>query len=156
LIASSASHRPIVEGDASLTPRSMTNRCSSERLKRESGTPRLLGSSHAIALTSATCSGGEAARASRASSVAQSLDPLLTEPSSPPPDEFGQHLQPLTDLNVAQPVRGVQHKLGSQHLTVRTGITRGTVLKLAALLIAQHDLISAAARHHHQNSRRYP
>jgi hypothetical protein len=39
LIASLASHRPIVEADASLTPRSTTNRCSSERLKRDSGRP---------------------------------------------------------------------------------------------------------------------
>jgi hypothetical protein len=145
-----------VEADASLTPRSRTNLCSSERLKRESGTPWLLGSSHAIALTSATCSGGEAARSSRAFPVAQPLDPLLVEPFSPPPDKLGQHLQPLTDLDVAQPFRGVQHELGSQHLTMGTRVTRSAVFQLVALLIAQHDLISAAARHHHENSSRYP
>jgi hypothetical protein len=152
LIASSASHRPIVDADASLTPRSTTNRCSSERLKRDSGTPCCLGSSHAIALTSATCSGGEAARAARAFPVLQTFKTLIVEAFSPPTDKLGHHPQPGADLNIAQPLSRIQHELGSQHLTMRPRVARRAMLQLAPLLVTQIDLISAATRHHESDS----
>src|SRR5207249_11562717 len=77
LIASSASQRPIVEADASLTARSTTKRCSSAREKRDSGTPCRLGSSHAIALTWATSSGGKTTRAARAGSILKPTEALV-------------------------------------------------------------------------------
>jgi hypothetical protein len=64
-IASWASHRPIVEADASLIACSTTKRWISDLLKRESARPWVLGSSHATALTCATSSGGKTARATR-------------------------------------------------------------------------------------------
>jgi hypothetical protein len=56
LIASSCSQRQIVDADASVTPRSITNRCSSVHEKRPNGRPCVAGNSQAIAFTSATCS----------------------------------------------------------------------------------------------------
>src|SRR4051794_12374889 len=70
LIASSRSQRQIVVADASVTPRSMTSRCSSVREKRPSGSPCVAGNSHAIALTSATCCGGKTARGPTSTSSA--------------------------------------------------------------------------------------
>jgi hypothetical protein len=111
LIASSESQRPIVEADASETPRSTTNRCSSEREKRDSGTPWSLGSSHAIAFTWATSCGGKTARAARARSVAQSLKALLEEASSPAPDDLGTQVEPARELDIVETVRRVEDEL---------------------------------------------
>jgi len=88
LIASSASQRPIVDADASLIACSTTKRCSSERLKRDSGTPCVSGSSHAIALTCATSSGGKAPRSTRPRLIAKSFEPLFAESSPPLPDDL--------------------------------------------------------------------
>ncbi len=109
LIASSESQRPIVEADASEMPRSTTNRCSSDLLKRESGTPWALGSSHATALTSATSSGGKAARATRPRSILETLESLLAEASSPVSDAVGRHVYPRGDLAVGMPLGRQQH-----------------------------------------------
>jgi type VI protein secretion system component VasK len=115
-----------------------------------------LGASHAIALTSATCSGGKTARAARALSIAQPLQTLLKEASSPAADKLGQHPQASADLDVAQPISREQHKPGAKHLPMLTRVARRTVLQLASLRIAQIDLIPAAARHQPQDSPQDP
>jgi hypothetical protein len=156
LIASSESHRPIVDADASETPRSTTKRCSSVREKRESGRPCSLGSSHAIALTCATSSGGKTARATRALSVRQPLEALLAEASSPAPHDLGAQVEPASDLDVVETVRRVQDELGALHLPMRPRVAGGPVLKLAALRLAELNPIAASARHHRQSSVRLP
>jgi len=103
-----------------------------------------LGSSHAIALTSATCSGGEAARATHAFLVTQPIKALVVKAFSPPADKLGHHLQPPPDLNIAHPLRRVQNKLRALHFPMRPRVARRTMLELGALLLAQHDLIPAA------------
>jgi len=115
LIASSDSQRPIVEADASLTACSTTKRCSSAREKRDSGTPWALGSSHAIALTWATSSGGKTARATRPRSILKTLDALEREPFSPAGDAIGGHVQARGDLAVGVPGGRQQHQLRADH-----------------------------------------
>ena len=88
-----------------MTPRSITSRCSSVRVKRPSGRPWVAGSSQAIALTSATCSGGKTARAARARSVGESLETLLEEAPSPATDDPGRGVKAGGDLDVT-PARG--------------------------------------------------
>ncbi len=97
---------------------------------------------------------GEAARAARAFPVIQSIQALVVKASSPPADKLGHHPQPGADLNIAQPLSRIQHELGSLHLTVRPRVARRAMLQLAPLLVAQIDLIPAAARHHQSDSLR--
>jgi hypothetical protein len=103
LSASSWSQRQIVEAEASVTPRSTTSRCSSVRVKRDSGRPWVAGSSQAIALTSATCSGGKTARATRARLVAQPVEALFAESSPPLRDDLRVAVEPTGDLLVLHP-----------------------------------------------------
>jgi hypothetical protein len=152
LIASSASQRPIVDADASLTARSTTKRWISDLLKRESGTPSWRGSSHATALTRATSSGGKTTRAPRALSVLQTLQALLGEAFSPTPDDIRIHIQTPPDLDIRLTVSGIEHKLGALDLLMRARVTRSDMLKLAALLCAQHDP-GSRSRHRHRDSR---
>src|SRR3954465_1305242 len=109
LIASSCSQRQIVVADASVTPRSITSRCSSVREKRPSGRPCVTGSSHAIALTSATCCGGKTARTTRARLVLEPVQAISKEAPSPLTDDPRRRVYPRRDLGVKQPVGGVQH-----------------------------------------------
>jgi hypothetical protein len=134
LIASSASQRPIVDADASLIACSTMKRCSSEREKRDSGTPCVLGSSHAIALTCATSRGGKTARATRALEILKPAQSPLAEASSPAPDRLARHPEPLTDLGVRQTLGRKQHQLGPLHLPVRSGVAGGAMLKLSPAL----------------------
>src|SRR5829696_8631886 len=154
LIASSASQRPIVDADASLMACSMTKRCSSKRLKRDSGTPCVLGSSHAIALTCATSSGGKAARATDPRLVPQTLKALLAESSSPPTHRLPTHPQARADLSVGLAVCRHQHQLGPLHLQMRPRVTRSDMLKLGPLGLAQEHLVGAAPGHHPRSSPR--
>src|SRR5215204_6714011 len=120
---------------------SMTKRCSSKRLKRDSGTPCVLGSSHAIALTCATSSGGKTARATDPRLVPQTLKALLAESSSPPTHRLPTHPQARADLSVGLAVCRHQHQLGPLHLQMRPRVTRSDVLKLGPLGLAQEHLV---------------
>jgi len=86
LIASSCSQRQIVDADASVTPRSMTSRCSLTLEKRDNGSSCVRGSSHAIALTSATCCGGKTTRPTRPRLILKALQTLGAKSPSPPSD----------------------------------------------------------------------
>jgi hypothetical protein len=140
LIAASCSQRQIVVAEASLTPRSTTSRCSSVRLKRESGRPCVAGSSQAIALTSATCSGGETARAPRALPVGETLEPLGAESSSPLADALGGAVEPLGDLAVGHALGGVDDHPGLLDLAEGAGLRAGEAPELLTLLTVQLDL----------------
>jgi hypothetical protein len=100
LIASSCNQRQIVDADASVTPRSITRLCSSAREKRESGRSWLRGSSHAIALTSATCSGGKTARPARPRVILKALQSLRPKARSSPRDAVRRAIQPGRNINV--------------------------------------------------------
>src|SRR3954454_7643016 len=156
LIASSASQRQIVAADASVTPRWTTSRCSSVRENRPSGNPCVAGNSHAIALTSATCSGGKTARATRARLVLQTLQALLGESSSPLAHDPGRGVQPRRYLGVVKTLSGIEHDPRPLHITKRHRLRARHPLKLAALLIAELDPVTRRARHDDQHSPRPP
>jgi len=111
-----------------------------------------LGSSHAIALTCATSSGGKTTRAPRAWPVLQTVQTLLGEAFSPATDDIRMHIQTPTDLDIRLAISGVEHKLGALDLQVRARVARSDMLKLTTLPCAQHDPRSRP-RHHHQDSR---
>jgi len=102
-----------------VTPRSITSRCSSVRENRLSGSPCASGSSHAIALTSATCCGGKTARATRALLVLQPIQALLGEPSSPLPDNPRRRIQSRRDLGVVCSLGGIEHDPRALDVTER-------------------------------------
>jgi hypothetical protein len=139
LIASSASQRPIVDADASLIACSTTKRCSSDRLKRDSGTPWALGSSHAIALTCATSSGGKTARTTRPRSILETLDALSSEPFSPAGDAIGGHIEARGDLEIGEPLGRQQHQLRTHHHAVGQRQAARAALELTTNLGVELD-----------------
>src|SRR3954469_381143 len=147
LIASSRSQRQIVVADASVTPRSMTSRCSSVREKRPSGSPCEAGNSHAIALTSATCCGGKTARATRARLVLKPNQPIVEEAPSPLPHDPGGRIQPRGDLGIGNTRGGVQHDPRPLNLLPRPLLRPRHPRQLAALTLAELDLVTGRARH---------
>src|SRR4051794_33974129 len=147
LIASSRSQRQIVVADASVTPRSMTSRCSSVREKRPSGSPCVAGNSHAIALTSATCCGGKTARATRARLVLKPIQPIVEEAPSPLPHDPGGRIQPRGDLGIGNTRGGVQHDPRPLNLLPRPLLSPRHPRQLAALTLAELDLVTGRARH---------
>ena len=144
LIASSCNHRQIVDADASVTPRSITRRCSSAREKRDSGSPCVAGSSHAIALTSATCCGGKTTRATRARSVLQTITAIMKEPFSPLPDDPRGRVQPRSDLGV---LRGIQHDPRALHILKRQLLSPSATHQLPTLSLGEHDPVTGRACH---------
>src|SRR3954451_13274716 len=147
LIASSRSQRQIVVADASVTPRSMPSRCSSVREKRPSGSPCVAGNSHAIALTSATCCGGKTARATRARLVLKPIQPIVEEAPSPLPHDPGGRIQPRGDLGIGNTRGGVQHDPRPLNLLPRPLLSPRHPRQLAALTLAELDLVTGRARH---------
>ena len=147
LSESSLSQRAIVASEASVTASSISCRCSSALEKRDSGTPCARGSSHAIAFTSATCSGGKTARAARALEIIKSVQATLAEASSPAPDCLSGHPQSLADLGVGPALRGQQNELGPLDLAVRAGVAAG-----GAVLERSLFLVRAASRHRSTSS----
>jgi len=98
------------------------------------------GSSQAIALTSATCSGGKTARAPRALQIGESFKPLGAESSSPLADALRGAVEALGDPPVGLAGRGVEDHPRSLDLAKRPGLRAGEALQLAALLLTQLDL----------------
>jgi hypothetical protein len=80
------------------------------------------GNSHATALTSATCSGGKTARATRALLVLQPLDSLLGEPSSPLAHDPRRGVQARSDLAIIQTIGGIHHDPRTLHLAKRQSL----------------------------------
>jgi hypothetical protein len=130
-----------------VTPRSITNRCSSSRENFDSGRPLVAGSSHAIALTSATCCGGKTARATRARLVLQTLKAIMKEPSSPLPNDPRGRVQPGRDLRVRQPLHGIEHDPRALHILEGQLLRTSTTDKLSALLLGELDPVLGRACH---------
>src|SRR4051812_8163162 len=156
LIASSASQRQIVAADASVTPRSTTSRCSSVREKRPSGRPCVAGNSQAIALTSATCSGGKTARATRTRLVLQPLKAPLGESSPPAPDQTRRRVEPRRDLRVGHTIRGVEHDPRPLHLLERQLLRPSRPLKHTPLIAGKLNPMPGPTRHRYITSPAQP
>jgi hypothetical protein len=89
-----------------------------------------LGSSHAIALTWATSSGGKTARATRPRLIYKTIQAIGCESSPPLTNHLGAHLKPSGDLSVRQAISGVEHKLCPLHIAVGQRQLRRAPLKL--------------------------
>src|SRR5918996_3918633 len=111
----------MAEEGGTLRPGATGSRCSSVRVKRDSGRPWVAGSSQAIALTSATCSGGETARATRARLVAQPIEALFAESSPPLRDDLGVAVEPTGDLLVLHPRGRVEDQAAALNLAPGQG-----------------------------------
>jgi hypothetical protein len=156
LIASSCSQRQIVCAEASLTPRSITSRCSSTREKRAGGRPCDSGNSHAIALTSATCSGGKTTRSTRPRLVAQPRQPMLGESSPPTTNQPRRAIQPGRDLGVVQPLGRVEHDPRALHIPEGQLLRPCGPLEHHARLLAELNPVTGRTRHRPQIQRTRP
>src|SRR5215211_759350 len=117
----------------------MISRCSSVREKRPSGRSCTAGNSHATATTSATCSGGKTARATRARLIPQPLDALLAEPSSPLRHDLRVAIAAHRDVLVLQPLGRIEDQPGALHIPVGQRRRTSATLKLTTILIAELD-----------------
>src|SRR6266508_3021311 len=119
LSASWSSQRHSVETETSLTrPVVMTSSRSSGRLQRPSGTPRVAGSSQAIALTSTTTAEGETARPAGPLAVPQPAKAFLDKAFAPLRHGVDRHPKPPGDPGVLLPLGGRQHDPGPHHLAL--------------------------------------
>jgi len=116
-------------------------------VKRDSGSPSAAGNSHAIALTSAICSGGKTARATRARSILESFQALFEETSSPAANDAGRGVETGGDLDVASAFGRIEHDPRSLHLSPLALLSPGHSLELPALLAAELNPVAGGARH---------
>ena len=119
-IASSCSHRQTV---LLLKVATMPERCASRtisaELKRESGTPSVAGSSHAMAFTCTTTSGGKNRGAARSGSLFQPWQSLMEEPLAPQTDHVAPDVQGCADFIIGSSLCSKQDHLGTQDLEIR-------------------------------------
>jgi hypothetical protein len=81
--------------------------------------PCVAGSSQAIAVTSAICSGGKTARATRPRSILKPLEALGVEAPPPATDHLLVHIKAPRDLPVGVTLGGVEHQPGPLNLPER-------------------------------------
>lgn len=93
-----------------------------------------------MALTSATCSGGKTARASRALQIGEPLKSPRAESSSPLADTLRSAVQTIGDPPVGLTGRGIEDHPRPLDLSEGAGLRAGEALQLAALQLAQLNL----------------
>src|SRR5215211_4159995 len=119
-MASSRSQRQMVTPEICATrPVASTCRRNSARLKRDSGRPNLLGSSHAIAFTRATIRGGKTRGATSARAFLQAGESFSTEAFAPLAHHRPWHIQALANHLVLNALRGEEHNLGPHDVPIR-------------------------------------
>src|SRR3990172_7975659 len=102
-IASSLSQRQMVVSLIEATsPARRTCSASSAVLQRDSGTPKVAGSSQAMALTSTSSSGGKDPGTPRTWPLFQAWESLVEEPLSPQAHHFASSAQTLCDFIVGK------------------------------------------------------
>jgi hypothetical protein len=88
-------------------------------LKRERGSLISLGSSQARAFTATTVPGGKDTRPALPREFFQAADTLFKEALTPLAHDLAGSIEALSDLVVAQPLGGIQHDLGADHISIR-------------------------------------
>jgi hypothetical protein len=88
-------------------------------LKRERGSPSVLGSSQARAFTATTTAGGKDARPALAWEFLQAGKTLLEETLTPLAHDLARCIEPACDLIVGQSLRGIEDDLGANHVSIR-------------------------------------
>jgi hypothetical protein len=120
-------------------PRSTTSRWTSAVERRESGAPSA-GGSQATALTSVTSSGGKTARAPGPRFVAQAIEALVGESSSPLADDLRRHVEAGRDLGVRQTLGRQEDDLRALYVTVGERQLCGASFQLRSLFVGESDL----------------
>lgn len=115
--------------------------------QRANATPDVAGSSHASALTSATCAGGKTPRSTRPRSLLEPVNAFLAEPFSPLRYRLARLIEPRRDLGVGHAVGRVQDRLRAHDIAMRTRVRRRASLKLATLLVAEDHRVWRLACH---------
>src|SRR6266542_6898637 len=147
-MASVASQRQMVVPEISATrPRVSTSARMSGTNRRDSGRPRRLGSSQAIALTSMATSGGEGRGSSTAGAFLQAGQTLEVEAFAPLGDDLSAGVQPGGDLVVVQAVCGHEHDLGTDHVSIRQRIAAGLGFQDFEFLLAEVNDVRALPGH---------
>src|SRR5712691_881481 len=148
-MASSLSHRQMVVSlTAANRPERRTCEPSSARLHRDSGRPNLAGSSHAMALTRTTSSGGEDPGASGSWAVVETPQALLEEALAPHAYDFASCAEGLCDLVIGEAPVGQEDHLRAEDLEIRQRIFVGSTRQLCYLLPGKEDAEWALSRHH--------
>src|SRR5919198_5309953 len=136
-IASSASQRQMVVPEISATrPRLMTSLRMSGTCSRDSGRPRRLGSSQAIAFTSTTSSGGKNAWASPPGPLLEPVEALGEEALAPLGHDLPPGAQARRDLVIVEAFGRHEHDLGSHDVSIRQRVPAGPRLRGPAVLLA--------------------
>src|SRR6266700_3017706 len=155
-IASVASQRQMVVPEIAATrPRVMTSSRMSGTCRRESGRPRRLGSSQAIALTSMTTPGGKDAWPSSPGSLLEAAEPLGEEAFAPLGDDLAAGVQTGPDLVVVEARSRHEHDLGPYDIPIRQRVPAGLGFQHLAFLVAQLDDVWAFPGHRSPSLERY-
>ena len=143
-MASSWSHRHTVLLLMLATmPHRSTSRTRSTVLNRESGSPRVAGSSQARALTCTTTSGGKNPGATGPGALVEARQALLKETFTPEADDLASDRHGRGDLVIGPPVGREQDHLGAEHIEMWQRIFSGTPLENLPLVRRKHDGIAA-------------
>src|SRR3972149_7345628 len=97
-------------------PLRWTSRTMAAVLRRESGTPSVVGNSHASALTWTTISGGKSPGTARAGTLVEAGQALIKEAFPPQADDIAPKGESVRDLVIRAPPRGKQDEAGGQDL----------------------------------------
>ncbi len=147
-IASSWSHRQTV---LSLIRATMPDRCASRTisavLSRESGRPRVAGSSHASALIWTTSSGGKSPGPTRAWAFLKAGHALLEESLAPETDDITSDGEGRCDLLIGATLRRQQDHARSHHLNIWQRILAHPTLQDGSLARRQDYAVRAVTRH---------
>src|SRR5580765_825006 len=147
-MASSCSQRQTVLSLMRATrPERSACRATSATLSRDSGRPRLAGSSQASALISTVSSGGKDPRASRAGSLFEARQSLLEETLTPLADHLASGVQARGDLVVVHAIGCHQDHLCSNDLEIGQRIFGRSATQFAELVRGQLDSEWALPRH---------
>jgi hypothetical protein len=120
LIASSVSQRQIVVSLIEATsPRRITSERISGTCRRLKGRPRRAGSSHAIALTAMTSSGGKTRPAAGSRALGQPRQALLEEALPPLRHDLDRGVEPVGDLDILPILRGQEHDPSPNDIAIR-------------------------------------
>src|SRR6059036_92885 len=119
-MASSLSQRQSVVSPIEATkPRRTTSPLISAMLKRESGRPRVWGSSQASALIVTTTLGGKAGSSPAAGLFIKACQAVLEEALAPFADDLPRGIEPCSDLVIGEPQGSVEDDLGPHDVSIR-------------------------------------
>jgi hypothetical protein len=128
-------------------PHCCASRTMSAQLKRDSGSPRVAGSSQARALICTTSSGGKSPGAAWARVFVKSWYAFMEEPFAPQAHHIATDRKRGGDLVVGATLGGEQNYPGSQYLEIWQRIFARSTLQDLAFLAREPNRKRAVSRH---------